>query len=169
MTVQAVITFNDDSCTTDQQSAIRTELEYTLQMAAQTKNHLQDGVYYETFFAAELRDDEDFAANVAQRYANIELMLAGTGYTVTATCNDQTKYCKNLGWYAHMSDAPLSKTGNMNFCNKFWTDTRIQKTADILGTCPVTTPNIVTAQRTRSAILMHELTHTSFTMSYQGR
>lgn len=98
----AAITFPDNSCDGDKQTAISREFQYTAEMALETHNNLQRGEYYTRFFAASIRDD-DFALNSAQYYQNIATMLSGSpAYTVRATCDGKSKACRENDWYAHM-------------------------------------------------------------------
>jgi hypothetical protein len=163
----AAISFPDTSCTTERQTAIILELQSTLEMAVDTEANLQRGVYFTKFFDEGSRQNEDFAANTARVYGNVATMLqGGPAYRVTATCDSSTKYCTKIGWYAHMNDNAKGKVGRVNFCEKFWTDSEIVSTDSILSTCKTTVPDLRVVQRTRSAILLHEMTHTSFAMSF---
>jgi len=152
---------------TDKLPAITQELQYTLNMAVDTQANLQRGVYFAKFFDQDSRDDADFAANTARVYGNVATMLKGTsGYRVIATCDGTTTYCTEQSWYAHMNDDTKGKVGRVNLGENFWTDTRIVSTESILSTCQATTPDLRVVQRARSAILIHEMTHTSFAMSF---
>ncbi|KAH6720758.1 SGNH hydrolase-type esterase domain-containing protein [Leptodontidium sp. MPI-SDFR-AT-0119] len=136
-------------------------------MAMDTEANLQRGAYFSKFFDQESRSDPDFAANTARVYGNIAAMLrGGSGYTVTATCDGSTEYCRTTGWFAHMNDDAKGRVGRVNFCDNFWTDPRIVSTSSVLAVCQTEVKDLRAVQRTRSAILLHELTHTSFAMSF---
>ncbi|PVH73247.1 hypothetical protein DL98DRAFT_563279 [Cadophora sp. DSE1049] len=118
-------------------------------MAVDTEANLQRGVYFTKFFDQESRNDPDFAANTARVYGNIATMVSGTPpYKVTATCHATTDYCVTSGFHAYMNDNKQGKVDN------------------VLATCKTTPPNLRDAQITRSAVLLHEMTHTSFAMSF---
>lgn len=167
---QAIVTFPDTTCDATKQATIIQELQYTLDMASETQANLQRGEYYETFFSANLRQDGDFSSNTARVYGNIVSMLDGSsGYKVAVTCDGKSISCVKYKWYAHMNDNSKDKTGTINFCDTFWTEPRLQPTESILNSCPASTPDLRTVQRAYSSILLHEMTHTSYAMSYSEK
>ncbi|KAH7327192.1 SGNH hydrolase-type esterase domain-containing protein [Rhexocercosporidium sp. MPI-PUGE-AT-0058] len=166
----ASVTFPDGSCTAERQAAIAVEFQSALEMAAYTEAHLQEGVYYTTFFDQESRDVPNFAANTARVYGNIASMLqGGLGYKTTATCDGLTEYCSTTGLYAHIIDNAEGNAGRINFCENFWTDPRIVSTASIVDVCEIEVKDLRMVQRTRSALLLHEMTHTFFAMSFEDK
>lgn len=182
----AAITFPDNSCMgrspgqgdgqgDDRMTILRRELQYTADMAQEAANNLLAGDYYNRFFAESLRLDDDFALNTAAAYQNIANMLAGIGFRVDVTCNEQSSYCLERGWHAHMNDNSEAKIGTINICSTYWSRPEFQNTDTILDACQARAPNVPKipdlreAQRSRSAVLLHEMTHTNASMSYQER
>jgi len=88
----------------------------------------------------------------------------------TITCDDTTNYCTERGFWAHIND----KDKRMNFCNKFFASADvgvgIVATTDTTGAC-ISLPktfNLRGAQWTRSAVIVHEWTHTNYVMGRLG-
>ncbi|CAM1501517.1 Fc.00g035010.m01.CDS01 [Cosmosporella sp. VM-42] len=164
--LEAVVSFPDRTCTDDQKVIISKEAQYAIEIAVETSKNLQRGVYFDEFFDTESRAHEDFAANTARVYDNIAMLLSGTTrYKVKATCNAESLYCAKNNWYAHMND----RDTKVNFCKKLWGDTRLGTTENLLSTCKEKTPDLRDAQRTYAGLLIHEMTHTSFVMSFQAK
>ncbi|KAK6065946.1 esterase family protein [Seiridium cupressi] len=154
------VTFPDDSCSSKRQTILRTETYYAMKMADATAGDVTSGVYYSTFFPESIRDDY-FASQLKETYQNMVDMASGTStaYPYNVTCNQATEGCSRKGWYAHMND----NTMVMNFCDIFFTDEGISNTATLLDTAPA---DLRVAQRSRSAIIIHELSHTTYAMRY---
>ncbi|KFY31523.1 hypothetical protein V493_01031 [Pseudogymnoascus sp. VKM F-4281 (FW-2241)] len=165
----AAVSFPDNTCNSENQSSIVQELQYALEMAAETQANTQRGEYFTTFFDAESRANPDFHRNAANVYKNIGDMLKGIRYKVTVTCDITTTECTKKKFIAHMNDDNAKKVGRVNLCDRFWTDERIVSTESILSTCQTQTRSIVDAQRSRSAILLHEMTHTMIAMDYNKK
>jgi hypothetical protein len=97
-------------------------------------------------------------------------VLTGTHpeFRIQVTCNGATDGCAQYGQYAHMSD----NTQTMNFCPRFFAapvtgqtvDDTLKVTQTLINTCG-TNFNLRTAQRARSAIIIHECSHTEFAMN----
>ncbi|KAH7147182.1 hypothetical protein B0J13DRAFT_524884 [Dactylonectria estremocensis] len=131
----AVISFPDTSCSAEKQAAIVTEMQRALEIAEDTAANLQRGVYFDSFFDRDSRADPDFAGNTARVYGNIADMLsASASYKVTATCDEDSPYCRKQNFFAYMNDDAKRKVGKVNFCRKFWSDQRIVTTESILST-----------------------------------
>ncbi|KAF2268066.1 SGNH hydrolase [Lojkania enalia] len=155
----ATVDFPDNSC--DQwKTQIEEEMQFTVEMASTTAGDLQKGGYYDIFFAEILRLDPEFAQNTEESFTRISDMATGTssGYKFKVTCDDTTNFCAKKKFIAHMND----KKTTMNLCKIFFNDPNIKGTQDRQGEC--STMDIRAAQRTRSAILIHELTHTKYAM-----
>ncbi|KFX87170.1 hypothetical protein V490_08483 [Pseudogymnoascus sp. VKM F-3557] len=167
----AAVSFPDSSCTTEQMIDIIKELQYTLEMAKalSTEAAVKSGRYYQEFFDKISTGNGDFALNVARVYENIATILGGTPlYRIQVTCLESL-YCIERGWIAHMNDDKPGKIGTINLCSRYFTEPKIVSTKSILDTCQASTPDLRTVQRTRSSILLHEITHTSFAMSFNEK
>lgn len=164
-TAQAVVSFPDDTCSMDLQKSIREELGYTLEMAAETAANVQSGEYFKIFFDQRSVAHEDFLLNTARVYGNIVSMLKGEFFSVAVTCNTTKPDCTDKAFLAHMNDDRIKKVGRVNLCERFWTAKEIVSTKSILDTCGTKTPDLKVVQRSRSSVLLHEMTHTAFAMS----
>lgn len=155
----AIIHFPDTSCDQSKQSLLQDEMQYAVEMAQAAEANVQSGVYYDTFFAESLRQNPQFASDAAESFKKIGLMASGTNkeYEFQVTCDNKSRGCAKLGWIAHMND----NSKIMNFCNKFFNFPQISNTKNLLDTCNM---DLRSAQRTRSAIIVHECTHTSYAM-----
>ncbi|OLN96838.1 Mutanase Pc12g07500-like protein 1 [Colletotrichum chlorophyti] len=83
------VNFLDDSCTSEMQAKIQGEMSDAYDMALAAKDHLQNGPYYEHFFPKSLRDQPDFAKDIAKSYELIADLLSGRSekYKFHVTCN----------------------------------------------------------------------------------
>jgi hypothetical protein len=63
--------FGDSSCSDEKKTALRAEAEFAYDMAIAAQNGLQNGDYYNHFFAQSLRDQAQFAANTMQIFSRI--------------------------------------------------------------------------------------------------
>jgi hypothetical protein len=146
-------------CSEDKKKYILEELNYAKDMASTTADHLQQGEYFTTFFPESLTKKPDFAKGIAETYNRMSDLLGGglKENFFKISCDQTTDGCKEKGWLAHMNDV----TKTMNLCDEFFTDSLILKTKDRLETRP---PTLREAQRSRSAIILHETAHTSYAM-----
>ena len=130
--------------------------------------------FYNDFIAEADRNGKATPATMFHIYNRIGRMLATdlstTDYDFTITCDDTTKGCSEKGFTAHMKD----KDKRMNFCNSFFGDGDVGKaivaTEKARGVCigPENALDLRGAQFTRSAILIHECTHTNHVMDSLG-
>ncbi|OTA99829.1 hypothetical protein M426DRAFT_268578 [Hypoxylon sp. CI-4A] len=155
---QAVtVHYSDDTCNVTQKSTIQTEMEYAVQMAQEVQGGVTNGVYFDTFFSENLRNNPDHASNVEKAFGRIGDMASGDGDTqFRVRCDPRANLCKR-GYIAHMSD----KNKIMNFCSPFFNEPAFRGTDDLLGDCNM---DLRAAQRSRSAVIIHECTHTSYAM-----
>lgn len=156
----ATVNFADASCN-KWKSLIQEEMQFAQDIALAASKDLRSGGYFEKFFAPSLLQDPQFGPGVTQSFERIE-ELARTGaansYTVTITCKATSTGCTTRNWLAHMND----KTKIMTLCPRFFKDPAIKGTKARLAECK--TMDLTAAHRTRSAILVHEFTHTSVAM-----
>ncbi|KAM0818679.1 putative Lysine-specific metallo-endopeptidase domain-containing protein [Seiridium cardinale] len=157
--------FPDSSCEQNKQDIIKTEIGHAKDLSDLTVSNLEDGGYYETFFAKSLRDDPKFSVKADNVFQKISQMLDDSqhGFDFKITCDDTTSMCKDK-YLAHMND----KKKTMNFCNRFFdTKVGILPTQDRLDKCD--SIDLRAAQFSRSAIIVHECSHTSFAMDPEDR
>jgi hypothetical protein len=143
----------------------RTALQPSTALVDLTVTNQQDGVYYETFYPKSLRDTDDFSVQVGNVFSKISSALddVRTDYTFEITRDGTTPMCKDK-YFAHMND----KHKRMNFCNRFFNDKAgILPTQTRLDNCD--TISLREAQFSRSAVMVHELTHTGFAMDPNER
>ncbi|KAF2729342.1 SGNH hydrolase [Polyplosphaeria fusca] len=129
-------------------------------MASTAANDVQKGGYFDTFFAESLRLDPEFSNHISESFKRISDMATGTSgsYKFKVTCDQTTPFCDKKNFIAHMND----KKSTMNLCKRFFNEPAIKSTKDRLGECD--SMDIRAAQRSRSAILVHEFTHTRYAM-----
>jgi hypothetical protein len=131
--------------------------------------------YCNDFIAVDDRTKKVPADVMYHIYNNIGRMLntksPNTDYAFTITCDDTTNGYTKLGFLAQMND----KNKHMNFCNKFFDEGKVGQraivaTAKATGACleKPGTLDLRGAQRTRSAIIVHECTHTNYVMGGLG-
>ncbi|KAK3937884.1 Mutanase Pc12g07500-like protein 1 [Diplogelasinospora grovesii] len=152
----------DGSCSNDRKLIIRAEMAYAYEMAVAARDNLQWGDYYNHFFSTNLKNQADFAANTAETYRRIADMLSGVSseYGFTVSCDQDREACKTKGkgWWAAMNDA----TQIMYFCDKWFDDPDVKSTYQVQAEC--STINLRDAQWTKSAVIVHEATHTYYAM-----
>ncbi|KAI1857104.1 hypothetical protein JX265_011305 [Neoarthrinium moseri] len=156
----------DHVCPQDKQDIITKEIDYARQMAEYTTNHVKDGPYFDAMFSG--IPDSDFGTKAKDIYTRVTNMLdPGNGdYDFNIQCDDTTDLCKIPNIQAHMNDG----SKRMNFCNRFFaqnpdgtefailsTDQRLSEGASSADF------NLRKAQRSRSAVIVHECTHTQYT------
>ncbi|KAF2743859.1 hypothetical protein M011DRAFT_480390 [Sporormia fimetaria CBS 119925] len=153
-------------CNQERQDTITTEIKHAKELADQTVGHVEDGEYYTNFFSQNLRDNPSFAGKVDDIYKKVSKMLDENNkdYDFEITCDNKSQMCKD-GFYAHMND----KKKRMNFCDSFFTppDPRLQSHQEKLDKCDQL--DLRDAQFSRSAIIIHECTHTAFAMDPDER
>ncbi|KAI0380577.1 SGNH hydrolase [Hypomontagnella monticulosa] len=160
----ATVYFAPNSCTPAEQDIIREEMQKAVEMAREVANNVQQGPYYNKMFSANVRQNPRFASQVSDRFNRIANVANGADpqYVFTVTCDDALTGCKKKGWTAHMND----NRQVMNFCQRFFTETLITSTDTQIQNCTIL--ELREAQRTRSAILIHECTHISYVMDGVG-
>ncbi|KAF3920067.1 hypothetical protein AA313_de0200233 [Arthrobotrys entomopaga] len=151
----------DASCSNDQKDMIRSEAAFAYNMAVAAQSNLQHGDYYNHFFAQSLRNNAQFALDTAETFRLIADILTGKSseFQFLVTCDNTSPSCRIRGDYASMND----NTFIMNFCARFFKSTAIFKgTQELLDSCG--TIDLRAAQRSRSAVIIHECTHTTYAM-----
>ncbi|KAJ6446958.1 lysine-specific metallo-endopeptidase domain-containing protein [Purpureocillium lavendulum] len=153
--------FDGNSCDAGKQKILKDEFKAAALMASVASLIPKDDLYYKTFIS-DLHQSmgEGFLSNIHNGYSRISEMVQenAEGYEVKVTCNDATDGCKKK-WFAHMNDG--KKT--MNFCDRFFDSSKgIVSTQERLDNCDKI--DLREAQRSRSAIIVHEASHTKYAM-----
>ena len=153
--------YKDNSCVTHK-AVIEEEMQFALDMATRASKEIEIGDYYEKLFFDKLREQPDIKKRTTETFEKINGMVSGTdcNFVVHATCDPDSHFCKNPGYYAHMSDEPHS---TMNFCKTFFepggeirgTEERVQGCSGM---------SLRDAHRSKSPVLIHEMTHTRSAM-----
>ncbi|CAG7981019.1 unnamed protein product, partial [Penicillium nalgiovense] len=155
------------TCTDYQRKGIEVELEYAIDMAESAANNLQQGVYLQEFFG-DAATDAQFVSDATETFRRIAELLSGNVATfpVKLSC-EQTEMCQNekAKIVAYMNN----KRQLLNFCELFFanTDDTGSTVAQIVPTKKLisnTEMDLRTAARSRSAVLVHEATHTRYAM-----
>jgi hypothetical protein len=130
--------------------------------------------YYNDFISESDRQSTVNSQVMFQLYTNVALMLdtnpPNTDYEFTITCDSTTTGCTTKMFRAHMND----KAMRMNFCDSFFADGDVGKaivgTEKARGACINDNANFDLRgdQWTRSAIIVHECTHTNYVMGSLG-
>ncbi|KAJ6103765.1 mutanase [Penicillium sp. IBT 16267x] len=159
----------DDStvskCTDTQKQAIELELEYAVEMAQVSALNVEQGVYLQTFFNG--NDDTEFISDTTKTFQRIASLLSGNDpeFPVVLACDPpvKTSMCKG-GYVAFMNN----KNRRLTFCAPFFKDPnpastkpQIWPTKDLLEDGQM---DLRKASRARSAVLVHEATHTKYGM-----
>ncbi|KAL1853315.1 Glucan endo-1,3-alpha-glucosidase agn1 [Paecilomyces lecythidis] len=147
-------------CSDSEKVDILKELRHAREMALTAAQHLQEGPFYETFFSECLREDPNFATDIAETYKRMYDVMGGEidDYQIQLSCDNTTPRCKGKNWLAHANDAKRT----INFCKSFFSNPEISSTSALLERGP---RDLREAQRTRSAIIIHEAAHTTYVMS----
>lgn len=61
------INFIDNTCSNEWKGILRNEMSNAYDMAAATRDHLQDGDYFNHFFSQNLRNQPNFASDIKER------------------------------------------------------------------------------------------------------
>ncbi|KAF5511096.1 Lipase [Colletotrichum siamense] len=150
-------------CSDERKTIIRTEMSWAYAMAIEAYSDPQFGDYYNHFFSQSLRDQADFGDKVKERYRRMTDILSGRSpeFTVTVTCDETKEGCWKKGWWASMND----NLQVMNVCDAFFKDNGgflSDSTSTTLDACDNDVMDLRYAQRAKSGILLHEMTHTSY-------
>ncbi|PYI12923.1 mutanase [Aspergillus violaceofuscus CBS 115571] len=145
-------------CSASQKPVILQEFRFAMWMAETARDDFQTWSFYKTFFSDTVRADPDFATKAAGVYANVGLMLDGSEFGLQITCDFTAAPCT-----ASDPNIAFMNAGRktMNICPGFFTNTKITATADKFQNPPA---SIIDAHHTRSAVLLHEMTHSKFAM-----
>jgi hypothetical protein len=128
-------------------------------MAETARDELQRWSFYKTCFLANVRADPNFAKEAADVYNRVVSMLDGSQFGLQITCNFTAKpYTGSTPDIAFMNAG--RKT--MNICPGFFQNSKIPAMLDKFQN-PLA--SIIDAHHTRSAVLLHEITHSKFAMS----
>ncbi|KAK2774669.1 esterase family protein [Colletotrichum kahawae] len=135
-------------------------------MAEAARDDTKFGDYFNHFFSENLRRKDGFGERVKERYRRIADILSGksSDYHVTVTCNQESNGCKKKGWWAHMNN----EFQVMNICEKWFEDNGgflSDSTDNTLSHCNNDAMDLRYVQRSRSGILVHEMSHTSYAMN----
>lgn len=159
----------DDSaaskCDESQKQVIELELQYAVEMAQVSALNLQQGDYLDNLFNA--KDDSQFISDTTKTFKRIASLLAGSDpeFPLVLSCDRSvlTELCQQ-GYVAFMNN----KEQRMTFCAPFFkppdpasTLPQIWPTEDLLED---TQMDLRKASRARSAVLVHESTHTRYGM-----
>jgi hypothetical protein len=158
------------TCSADQKAVIIKEMQYALEIAQYATQHTDEGPYLDAMFAG----TPNFAQTAKTVFGNIANMLDPNNqvYTITITCEPASDMCAGkYPYYAHMKDS----TNTMNLCPTFFqdipdgTERAILTTDQRLAQRNDKDFDIRLAARTRSTVIIHEMTHTKYAMGTQGR
>lgn len=134
-------------------------------MAEYTSSHVTDGPFFDAMFSG--ISDKNFADQAKAIYSTVAKMFdpQNQDYDFNIQCNDKTEMCQKAKFFAHMSDS----SKRMNFCDKFFDENKDGTEYAILSTDQRLSEggssdkfDLRKAQRCRSAVLVHEATHTSY-------
>jgi hypothetical protein len=142
-------------CSESMMDIISLELGYAREMAYAARDHLLKDGYYNTFIAQVVREREGFQSHAEGIYSRVGQMLNGNYAQVMVTCRETKRCQQSKGQYV-ASMTPTSLT--LNFCKQFETTTELAPTKERLGQCDSMTMR--QAHRSRSTVLLHEMTHT---------
>ncbi|KAK4083326.1 lysine-specific metallo-endopeptidase domain-containing protein [Purpureocillium lilacinum] len=153
--------FDGSTCDANKQKVLKAEFKSAALMASIASLIPKDDLYYKTFIS-DLHQSmgEGFASNIRNGYGRMAKMLQEDeeGYEIKVTCDDGTDGCKKK-WFAHMNDGKHT----MNFCNRFFDSSKgIKSTEERMDNCDKI--DLRDAQRSRSAIIVHEASHTNYAM-----
>ncbi|KAI0903972.1 SGNH hydrolase [Ustulina deusta] len=154
------------------QQQIKTEMAWAHAMAKAAAEKPEDSSYYKHFFSQALRDDSGFAAKIKTRFSRMTSMLSGINgeYQFVVTCNDGTNFCTG-GYLAHMGDEKQT----MNFCDAFFQYRPIPTHQDRVSPFAKSALNECGSedlryfQHAKAAILIHEVTHTTYAMDADNK
>lgn len=162
---QFIARYPDNSCDDGQKSAIEEEMAFAIEMATYAQNHLQDGVYYDSFFASKVRSQNGFLGNAESVYEQVVKILSGqvSTFDLKLTCDFTNPWCGNGKYAAHMSDIDQ----RINFCKPFFSSDKLASTSYMQYLCNENDGlTLDDFARTPAAIILHETTHTSEAMWY---
>ncbi|KAJ8111527.1 hypothetical protein ONZ43_g5602 [Nemania bipapillata] len=153
--------FLDKTCDGKKQMII-TEMTWAYQMALAAAKDPSSSDYYTHFFSATLRKEADFAAKIKTRFEKMADILSGKSqeYIIFVKCDATTEGCTDKSQWAHTND----RDHTLNLCPKwFGTAGGLSSiTTDALKKCA--TEDLRYFQRSKSSILLHEVSHTSHGM-----
>ncbi|KAJ5827408.1 hypothetical protein N7447_004171 [Penicillium robsamsonii] len=153
------------ACTDSQKQVIELELKYAVEMAQVSAANLEKGTYLDDFFNG--KGDTQFISDTKKTFQRIASLLAGNdpNFPLSLACDSKsaTEMCDE-DYIAYMNN----KNQRLTFCAPFFKDPiltsklpQIWPTKDVLED---KSADLRKASRARSAVLVHEATHTKYGM-----
>ncbi|KAL5337942.1 hypothetical protein BJX70DRAFT_399210 [Aspergillus crustosus] len=150
----------DVSCSENMVRHIRVEFEFAREMArAAAQRPTEDG-YYTSLFSPGVRAD-GFQSKARELFERAGSLLSGSGQTVFVTCHADALMCQTEE--KNVLVAMDRAHTRLNFCPEFLTHPQVTTTQEKLDQCDII--NLRQGHRTRSAIILHAVIHTSYVMS----
>ena len=146
-------------CSSSQKPEILKEFRFAIQMAQAAEDNTQKWGFYDTFFSPDVRATANFADKASNVYRTIGEMMDGSStFQIKITCDSTAPGC-----VAQFPDLASMNAGQktLNICPRFFNDPEMTATFDKYITRPAT---IREAHHVRSAVILHEMTHTKFSM-----